>query len=706
MIRTRNYVDNATIKIDPATGAEYVASIAAASALTDLDFYISSTGSDTSGTGAASAPFRSLARAEVEKWAFPNIGLCVMRLVDAGPFEIATHRYKGELLVILGHDGTQLTETAITGVMTVAANSADLALRVMDGNAFDVDLNMGATLVVRSGTKNQYRRMLRGHQPKVAVDLVSTTNVTLTGAQTVDGVATNGKRVLCAAQTDPTKRTVYNATDAGTWTVCKDFDSPYEVEDCKVTVTSGTVHHGEVWFQRAHLPACNEVPAIGYFLATDVAFTAALDWSTAETVISSCADLAGVLAGDTVQVTTPLAVMMCATDATGGGKRRDLQFVGYPNIANGFGPAAGGVIVANVYVDSPGSLGTLNMSGSAVSLWGVRCHPTKIQFLGDGARVLAGLGAVGLISNRANYWLTRLGIAPNAVADAAGWQGWGLDLRRDQALFNTTNGWQAVGYWLLGFTWISNEDPADFQMYGGRMCRGFWCAAGFAGVNGMICSGDQPTLLVYLNASVRLGHLAPVIFASDVDNGVDWIWMLDAGHVEIQSTHGHKVSGYGIRGDFGGTVGFHDQISHLTGGVADIHLAKGDYSISYLLSPPFPILNDNVEPYATGCRLQVNESPIPPSGPRVRSVSGSNVAVLWTDDLLVFDNSVNPGSIQLPDPAYRVRPFKVKLKADPAVHAVSMLRHGGEKFEFVAGDFALTSQLTGIDTDSVDWYVA
>ncbi len=25
---------------------------------------------------------------------------------------------------------------------------------------------------------------------------------------------------------------------------------------------------------------------------------------------------------------------------------------------------------------------------------------------------------------------------------------------------------------------------------------------------------------------------------------------------------------------------------------------------------------------------------------------------------------------------------------------------------FVAGDFALTSQLTGIDTDGVDWYVA
>jgi hypothetical protein len=678
-----------------------------------VDFYISSAGSDTTGTGSRSNPYKSLARAELEKWKHSNVGLCVMRLVDAGPFEVATHRYMGELLVIIGHDGTKLLDTDITGIMTAAANSADLYLKLTDGNAFDVDTNIGATLRVLTGTKAGFRRMIRGHQPKVAVDLIATTNVTLSGAQTVDGVATNGKRVLCVAQTDTTKSTCYLANDAGTWHVDKGFDSSYEVEDVKVSVALGNTHAGEVWFQRAHLPTCNAVPMIGYFLATEVTFTVALDWSKAETVISSCGDLAGVLANDTVRVSTPTAVLMCAANDQGNGTRPDLQFVGYPDVSQGRSSAVGGLILCNVYVDTPGAYGSLNFSGSTVRMYGVRCNPTKVFFDGDGARLISGLYDAGAYYKNTTAWRTLLDLAPHTsdINDAASWQGWGLDLRRDQALFNTTNGWKAVGYWVLGFTWNANEDPADFQMYGGRLCRGIWFASGNgSGLNGLICAAAdiQPTLLVYIGACLRLGHIAPVIFASNV-TGKDWVWMLGSGHAELQSTNGHCVGGYGIRLDFGGSVGFHDNVSHLTGDAGDLHFAKGDYSISYLLNSPYPIITDNVPPYATGGRAQVNETTghaiAPGPGPRVRQVDGTNIAVRWTDELLIVDNSSAPASIQLPDPAFRVRPFRIQLKADPGVHAVTLIRHGSEQIAFVANTYSLVSQNIIVDCDEIDYYV-
>jgi hypothetical protein len=61
---------------------------------------------------------------------------------------------------------------------------------------------------------------------KAAVHTVATSNVTLSGLQTIGGVVLNGTtlyRVLCVAQTDSTQNGIYDAT-TGSWSRSADFD--------------------------------------------------------------------------------------------------------------------------------------------------------------------------------------------------------------------------------------------------------------------------------------------------------------------------------------------------------------------------------------------------------------------------------------------------------------------------------------------------
>ncbi len=59
---------------------------------------------------------------------------------------------------------------------------------------------------------------------KAPVRVVSTSNITLSGLQTIDGVAlAENDRVLVAGQTDTTRNGIYNAASS-TWTRAKDFD--------------------------------------------------------------------------------------------------------------------------------------------------------------------------------------------------------------------------------------------------------------------------------------------------------------------------------------------------------------------------------------------------------------------------------------------------------------------------------------------------
>jgi len=83
---------------------------------------------------------------------------------------------------------------------------------------------------------------------KMPVKALAAANITLYGAQTIDGVAvTTGDRVLVTGQTSAVDNGIYDV-DTGTWTRSADFDGPYDVtKGTLVTVTDGTLYSATVW---------------------------------------------------------------------------------------------------------------------------------------------------------------------------------------------------------------------------------------------------------------------------------------------------------------------------------------------------------------------------------------------------------------------------------------------------------------------------
>lgn len=80
-----------------------------------------------------------------------------------------------------------------------------------------------------------------GQAQKVPCVTVATSNITLSGLQTISGVAvTAGQRVLVSGQSDQKQNGIYLA-DTGTWTRATDFDGQYDVvSGTLVTITEGT----------------------------------------------------------------------------------------------------------------------------------------------------------------------------------------------------------------------------------------------------------------------------------------------------------------------------------------------------------------------------------------------------------------------------------------------------------------------------------
>jgi hypothetical protein len=83
---------------------------------------------------------------------------------------------------------------------------------------------------------------------KQAVLVVSTSNLTLSGEQTIDGVLTSTSRILVAGQTTAADNGIY-VTAAGAWARSTDADVSGEIfRGMSVFVSSGTLYDNTVWF--------------------------------------------------------------------------------------------------------------------------------------------------------------------------------------------------------------------------------------------------------------------------------------------------------------------------------------------------------------------------------------------------------------------------------------------------------------------------
>lgn len=125
---------------------------------------------------------------------------------------------------------------------------------------------------------------------KMPVKALAAANITLYGAQTIDGVAvTTGDRVLVTGQTSAVDNGIYDV-DTGTWTRSADFDGPYDVtKGTLVTVNEGTIYSRTCWALSTADPITIGTSALSFVSAVfsdsaTVSFTASGAGAVATTV--------------------------------------------------------------------------------------------------------------------------------------------------------------------------------------------------------------------------------------------------------------------------------------------------------------------------------------------------------------------------------------------------------------------------------------
>lgn len=103
-----------------------------------------------------------------------------------------------------------------------------------------------------AATKSYVDLSLQGVKPKQAARVATTANITLSGAQTIDGVsAIAGDRVLVKDQTTTSENGIY-VVAAGAWSRSSDFDSVTPIDEINgawVGVQEGTANAGKVFIE-------------------------------------------------------------------------------------------------------------------------------------------------------------------------------------------------------------------------------------------------------------------------------------------------------------------------------------------------------------------------------------------------------------------------------------------------------------------------
>jgi len=152
----------------------------------------------------------------------------------------------------IGADGIKAANVDTTEVPTLAANNVFTGNNTFTGT---LDATGGGTISVStpvSGTdaanKNYVDSVAQGLDWKQSVRASTGSDITLSGVQTIDGVAgVAGDRVLVKAQTDPTENGIYTML-SGSWTRTADADVDSEVTaGMAVFVEEGGLYGDSGW---------------------------------------------------------------------------------------------------------------------------------------------------------------------------------------------------------------------------------------------------------------------------------------------------------------------------------------------------------------------------------------------------------------------------------------------------------------------------
>ncbi|WP_336800482.1 hypothetical protein [Kaistia sp. MMO-174] len=182
-------------------------------------------------------------------------------IVAYNPSDVAVESFNGRVGAIipdaadyagfyLGLGGGTLTGPLILSgtptLVTHAANKQYVDNRCMPytGGTFSGAVTLSADPVnaLHPASKQYVDNLLNGLDPKASCRVATTANITLSGTQTIDGVAVAaGERVLVKDQTTAAQNGIY-VVAAGAWSRATDMDAWLEVPGANVWIEEGTAN--------------------------------------------------------------------------------------------------------------------------------------------------------------------------------------------------------------------------------------------------------------------------------------------------------------------------------------------------------------------------------------------------------------------------------------------------------------------------------
>lgn len=168
----------------------------------------------------------------------------------------ATERAAARTLTNASIDASANTITNLTTAM--------FATNVVDADG-TLAANSDTRIASQKAVKAYVDSVAQGLDPKPSVRAATTANITLSAAQTIDGVSiVAGDRVLVKNQSTASQNGIYLCA-SGAWTRALDFDAWAEIPGAYTFVESGTVNGTTGW-------TCNVAPG-GTLGSTSVTFT-------------------------------------------------------------------------------------------------------------------------------------------------------------------------------------------------------------------------------------------------------------------------------------------------------------------------------------------------------------------------------------------------------------------------------------------------
>ena len=176
--------------------------------------------------------------------------------------------------IAVGYGGTGTTTSTGTGSVVLNTNPTLVTPTLGAATATSVAMTTGSVTTSPTATtdianKAYVDAVAQGLQVKTPAQVATTSNITLSGEQTINGVTTSSSRVLVKNQATASQNGIY-VSSSSAWTRATDADTWAELVSAYVFVTAGSTQANTGW-------VCNVAPGgtLGVTAVTWVQFSSA-----------------------------------------------------------------------------------------------------------------------------------------------------------------------------------------------------------------------------------------------------------------------------------------------------------------------------------------------------------------------------------------------------------------------------------------------